>query len=126
MQYEASTPEEYRQLLEDDWRRSKLESLRTLIFQNGPQLEECIQYKMLGYRLGQTMVFQLNAQKGYVSLYIGDIRKVDPDGTILQGVNQGKGCIRFSKSVALEKTGVDEFIRKTIALAQAGVNIGCH
>lgn len=126
MQYDAKTPQEYLEMLDDDWRRSKLLELRALIVKSGPEYQECIRYKMLGYCRGEKFVFQLNAQKGYVSLYVGDHRKIDPDGTILKGVNKGKGCIRFGKSVVIEDSGAEQFIRKTLELVAAGVDTSCY
>jgi hypothetical protein len=46
---------------------------------------------MLCYRLNNLVLFHLNAQKGYVSLYCGDSKKIDPDGILLTGLNIGKG-----------------------------------
>ncbi|WP_313467869.1 DUF1801 domain-containing protein, partial [Carnobacterium sp.] len=74
MQYEATSPEEYVELLENDWRKEKLLQIRELILKYGPELEEGILYKMLAYSDGETQVFGLNAQKLYVSLYVGSIQ----------------------------------------------------
>lgn len=97
MQYDVQTPQEYMQMLEDDWRREKLEELRAIIKSCAPELTEGIDYKMLCYRDDKEIVFGLNAQKHYVSLYVGDVTKIDPDGSLLAGLNVGKGCIRFTK-----------------------------
>lgn len=71
MQYEATSPEEYVELLENDWRKEKLLQIRELILKYGSELEEGILYKMLAYSAGGTQVLGLNAQKLYVSLYVG-------------------------------------------------------
>jgi uncharacterized protein YdhG (YjbR/CyaY superfamily) len=47
MQYDASTPTEYLQLLEPDWRKDKLLEIRTLIKKHGPELKEGIRYGAL-------------------------------------------------------------------------------
>lgn len=44
---------------------------------------------MLSYRDERDIVLALNAQKHYVSLYAGDASKIDPDGTLLSGLNVG-------------------------------------
>ncbi len=52
MQYEAKSPKEYLEELENDWRKTKLKEIREMILSDGPELEEDIEYKMLSYRLG--------------------------------------------------------------------------
>ncbi|MEE9445303.1 MAG: hypothetical protein V3V19_06540 [Cocleimonas sp.] len=70
-------------------------------------------------------VFHLNAQKNYVSLYAGDLKKIDPEGVLLKGVNTGKGCIRFNKTLSLSEIKVEEFIGKAVSLWEKGVDLGC-
>ena len=125
MQYNVKTPEEYLEALESDWRKEKLESLRKLIKSAAPDILECINYKMLGYKYGEEFVFHLNAQKNYVSFYVGDSNKVDEDGSLLKGLNLGKGCIRFTKSIDISNTRMDEFIQKAINLYKQGIDIDC-
>lgn len=125
MQYDVQTPEEYMQALDHDWRRDTLEELRALIHQHGPDLVEDIAYKMLRYSDAEEGIFGLNAQKHYVSLYVGDIKKIDPDGSLLKGLNMGKGCIRFSKTKVVSETGIEEFITRTIDMSRKGKDIDC-
>ncbi len=110
MQYDAKTPEEYLSMLDNDWRRDKLLEIRRMILEHGPELEESIKYKMLSYDIGDEGLFGLNAQKSYVSLYVGDIEKIENSSTLLEGFNTGKGCIRVRKSVELSNTGLEQFI----------------
>lgn len=125
MQYDAKTPEEYLNMLEDDWRREKLEELRAIIKAEAPHFEECINYKMLGYRDAQDVVFHLNAQRGYVSFYVGDIKKIDPSGELLAGINMGKGCVRFTKSKVVSETRIREFISKAVEMRKLGEDFDC-
>lgn len=125
MQYDVKTPDEYMNALDDDWRRDTLTSLRHLIRETAPELEEGIKYKMLSYEDDRGAVFALNAQKGYVSLYVGDADKVDPEGQLLTGLDRGKGCIRFRKSVRVGETRIDEFIAHAAALRRGGGDVGC-
>ena len=125
MQYDVQTPDEYLRALEDDWRRAKLLELRSIIRDCGPELVEGIDYKMLSYRDEQGILFGLNAQKHYVALYVGDAHKVDPDGTLLAGLDVGKGCIRFSKSKAVAETGIREFIRRAVEMRRRGEDMDC-
>lgn len=125
MQYEVDSPEEYVAALEDDWRKEKLLKLRSIIKTKAPQLEEGIEYKMLRYSDGQGTIFHLNAQKNYVSLYVGNAEKIDPDGRLLEGIDVGKGCIRFKKPVNISDTLIEEFISRTIDLREQGKDIDC-
>lgn len=125
MQYDADDPEEYLKSLSSDWRKEKLEELRALILNQSEDWEECINYKMLCYRLNGNTVFHLNAQKGYVSLYVGNIKKIDPENTLLCDLNVGKGCIRFTKSKEVCSARIDEFIARSIELSTKGVDLSC-
>jgi len=125
MQYEANTPAEYMDALAPDWRRKTVAGLRSLIKANGPDLVEDIHYKMLGYADAAGYVFHLNAQKSYVSLYVGDTGRIDPEGDLLAGINCGKGCIRFKKSNEIDQTRIDEFITRALALRASGETFEC-
>jgi uncharacterized protein YdhG (YjbR/CyaY superfamily) len=125
MQYDARTPEEYLNGLEDDWRKPKLLALREMILSKDSSIEEGINYKMLCYRDDQGVIFHLNAQKNFVSLYIGNASKVDIDGSLLKGIDRGKGCLRFKKSTELSETQIDVFIAKTITMWKEGKDIYC-
>lgn len=125
MQYDVKTPSEYMQSLEDDWRKEKLSLLKTIILEQEPSIEESINYKMLCFSLNGITLFHLNAQRNYVSLYCGNISKVDPEGNLLKGLSLGKGCIRFSKTKKLEETGINKFIERAIKLLKAGEDLSC-
>ncbi|MBT9317666.1 DUF1801 domain-containing protein [Leptothoe spongobia] len=125
MQYDVNTPDEYLGLLSDDWRKEKLLALREIICAQAPDIVESIKYKMLSYGDDSGSVFHLNAQKNYVSLYVGNIDTIDPAGELTQNLNRGKGCIRFTKSVAISQTQIDVFIEKAIALWRQGDDLGC-
>jgi hypothetical protein len=125
MQYDVSTPDEYLKALEQDWRRDTLLRLRDLIQSSAPGWEETIRYKMLSYDDERGAVFALNAQKGYVSFYVGNAEKVDPSSELLRGLNCGKGCIRFKKSVKVADTRIHEFIAQAVAMRQQGDDFDC-
>lgn len=125
MQYEVSTPEEYLNALEKDWKQEKLMLLRAIIMTEGPDLVEGIAYKMLSYADQKGTIFHLNAQRNYVSLYVGDAGKVDPEGELLKGLDVGKGCIRFKKSASVSESRIDAFIKKAIQLWKDDVDIAC-
>ena len=125
MLYDVETPEEYLEQLPDDWRAEKLHELRKIILEKGPKLTENITYKMLGYGDGDKAAFCLNAQKGYVSFYVGNASKVDPSGELLEGLNRGKGCVRFTKSVDIGATRIDEFIERAVEMWEQGEDFDC-
>ena len=125
MQYNALTPAEYLDVLEEDWRKETLLQIRDVILEKAYDFKERIHYKMLCYTDELGDLFHLNAQKHYVSLYVGDSAKVDPDGSLLKGLNLGKGCIRFKKSVKVTDTRIDEFIERAVQLWKEGIDIGC-
>lgn len=125
MQYDAKTAEEYLEMLEEDWRKEKLLMIRQIILDYTPEMEEVIRYKMLNYGKEDDYVFALNAQKHYVSLYVGNIEKIDNAETLLEGYNYGKGCIRVRKTINIEETGLEQFIQKTIDMWRAGQDTSC-
>jgi hypothetical protein len=123
MQYDVATPEEYLRALDQDWRRDTLVALREIIQQSAPELREAIRYKMLSYEDDRGPVFALNAQKGYVSLYVTDAEQVDPTGALLAGLDRGKGCIRFKKSGKVADTRIDAFITRAVAVRRQGPDV---
>ena len=125
MLYEVDTPSEYIEQLDDDWRKEKLLRLRKIILSKAPEINESIEYKMLGFGDEDETVFHLNAQKNYVSLYVGNIKKIDETGDLLEGLNMGKGCIRFSKTKKIDDTRIDEFIERTVNLWREGADTDC-
>ena len=124
MQYDANTPDDYIKGLEEDWRKETLLTLRDMLL-NAGVLDEGIKYKMLSYGKDDNIPFQLNAQKNYVSLYVGNAEKVDPDGSLLQGIDVGKGCIRFKKTLDPKTTRINEFINKATDMWQKGADMDC-
>ena len=125
MLYDVKTPGQYFDALEDDWRKETLEQIRSIIRSKAPHLVEGINYKMLSYSDKKGVVFHLNAQKNYVSLYVGDAKKIDEDGGLLEGIEVGKGCIRFKKSVSVAYTRIDEFIVQAVDFWKSGKDIDC-
>jgi len=125
MLYNASTPAEYLNALDNDWRKEKLMEIRDLILGQDPDMIEGIDCKMLGYSWKNQAIFNLNAQAAYVSLYVGTIRKVKDGEMLLKPFNLGKGCIRVKKSIQLKDTQLEEFIKRAIDFVKQGGDIGC-
>ncbi len=96
MQYDAETPENYLELLDADWRRETLlEIRRAMLAVSG--VEEGIGHGMLQYRRGGEVFAHLNAQKGYVGVYLGELERLDPGGAMRGGMSCGKTCLRVRK-----------------------------
>ena len=125
MQYDVKTPAEYLEKLEDDWRKEKIEQVRKMILCKDSSIREGINYKMLSYEMLGNNIFHLNAQRAYVSLYVGNIEKVDKSQELLSEFNVGKGCIRIKRDIQLEHTRLEEFISKTIELWRKGGSTEC-
>ena len=96
MQYDATTPEAYLGLLENDWRRERLVAIRD-VFLGLKGIEEGIGHGMLQYRRNGEVFAYLNAQKGYVGVYLGDLERIDPGAAIRGTMNCGKSCVRVRK-----------------------------
>lgn len=79
----------------------------------------------IGGTFNQNSLFHLNAQKNYVSLYVGNMDKIDGSRQLLKAFDMGKGCIRVKKSVEIKETGLNVFIAKTIQYLRKGGNTGC-
>lgn len=124
MQYDAKDVDQYLEMLENDWRKELLTDIRSLIKESS-QLNEVISYKMLGYSDERGTLFHLNAQKNYVAFYVGDTKKIDPTGETLEGIDCGKGCLRFKKSTKLSETRLSDFIRLSVEKWNSGADIGC-
>jgi Domain of unknown function (DU1801) len=122
----GESAQEFLGKLENDWKKNKLSEVRQLLLYHS-QIKEGINYRMLSYGDGieEEPLFHLNAQKNYVSLYVGDIHKIDTDGSLLKGLSLGKGCIRISKSKDISDTGLNEFIQKTVDLWLAEEDTSC-
>jgi uncharacterized protein YdhG (YjbR/CyaY superfamily) len=114
MQYDVENSKEYIEALTDDWRKSRLLEIRQIILSSSPLIEESIQYKMLAFGTRDNILFHLNAQSAYVSLYVSDINKIDEGGHYLGGLSLGKGCIRFRKSDEIAGSQIDLFIKKAV------------
>lgn len=125
MQYDATTPAQYFSLLQDDWRKEKLMEVRELILASGPELSEGIEYKMLSYGNEHENIFHLNAQKGFVALYVGSIDKVKGGAELLEAYSRGKGCIRIKKANVILESGLPEFITKAVDSWRSGEEFGC-
>lgn len=125
MQYDVKTPGEYIKALKKDWRLEKLQALRKILKANVPNVKEGINYKMLSYDYEGDLIFHLNAQVNHVGLYVCDAKRIDADGTLLKGIDHGKGCIRFKKSTEINKSNIEKLVAAAVKLSEQGVKSDC-
>lgn len=59
VQYDVSTPTEYFEALEEDWRKEKVLEIREMILEYAPDIDESIRYKMLNYGNKKRMIMFL-------------------------------------------------------------------
>ncbi|MEO9826765.1 MAG: DUF1801 domain-containing protein [Paracoccaceae bacterium] len=102
MIYEATTPEDYLSVQDDDWRKERLLTIRD-VFLAVPGATEGMQYKMLHYAVGDISLGLLNAQRAYVAIYMDDLTVLDPDGNLRNGLDCGKSCVRVKKRSDMDK-----------------------
>ncbi len=124
MQYDVKNPKEYLEQLDGDWRKETLLAIRQVLLK-AYDFEEGIQYKMLSYGSGDNILFHLNAQANYVSLYVGNIDKVANAREMLKGLDLGKGCIRVKKSKNIENTDLIKFVDKAKDQWLQGHDLSC-
>ncbi|MEM6384537.1 MAG: DUF1801 domain-containing protein [Pseudomonadota bacterium] len=122
---DASNPKQYLEQLPEDWRRRTLLELGSIIHETASDLTESMSYGMLGYGAGDSFAFHLNAQRNYVSLYVGNASDIDPSGELLKGLNVGKGCVRFTKSKSPGDTRISEFIARAHEHWKTSGQTGC-
>ena len=104
MLHDSRDPQAYMDSLEEDWRKHLISFVADWIKDNVQDATPFMQYKMLAF--GDAVqtdeetdsIFCINAQRNYVSLYVGNIQRVDPDGTITAPFDCGKSCVRIKKS----------------------------
>ncbi len=101
MQYDAATPDAYLKMLDDDWRRERVLALRD-VFLRLDDIEEGMAHGMLQYRRNGEVFAHLNAQKGYVGVYLGELEKIDPGAAIRGKMSCGKACLRVKKRDGVE------------------------
>lgn len=127
MEYHANTPDEYISAVrnDNDWRLEKLESMRALIKSKAPEIVEDIKGSVLRQSDTARVLCCLHAQKNHVGLYVGEVKTIDADGKLLNGIDVGKGCIRIKKSLVIADTRIEEFVEQAVALWKTGVDLSC-
>ena len=121
--YAAESPDDYFRMLEDDWRKERIRQLHDFILTKMPGWEATIDYKMLGYGPKGDAQMHMNAQKGFVGLYVGDVERIDPGRRLSGSLNCGKGCVRLRKKDVLDE-GLIAFLNMYFDLKRQGAHLG--
>lgn len=135
MTYQASTPEEYLELIPEE-RKTAFTSLRNIILKNLPKgFEECISYGMLGYVVPHSIYpagyhcnpklplpfINIASQKNFIALYhmgiymhpellewfLAEFPKYSKSK-----LDMGKSCIRFKKMDDIPYDLIGELVQK--------------
>lgn len=105
-------------------RRATLKALRAIIRDTVPQATESISHTMPAYDY-QGMLCAFAAQKHYLSFYLLNGAVVDEHRHLLQGLNVGKGCIRFKDFSKLPEATIRTLLRAAAAANEASFNDHC-
>lgn len=113
MRREGSTPEEYLSGLES-WHLDKTTRLRELILESAPDLTENVRGGILYYE-DEGDVLALAAQKQYVALYVLVPDVMDARRELLEGLDCGKGCIRFKARTEIPEQAISQLLAAAAA-----------
>ena len=78
---------------------------------------------MLAYGSEASDLFGLNAQKSYVSLYVGTIEKIDNASVLLAGFDSVKGCIRIKSPLIFIKPYLRHLLSKLLIYGELVVTL---
>ncbi len=113
MRREGATPAEYLAGL-DGWQLDKVERLRRLVLESAPQVNETVRSGILYYD-DEGDLFALAAQKHYVSLYVLAPGAMAANAGALQGLDCGKGCIRFRARTEIPEAAIATLLKQAAA-----------
>lgn len=94
-------------------RRACLTTLRQLCQDMLIGYDEGMMYGMPGYARNGVVEVGFASQKQYISLYILKESVLDAHREQLQGLNVGKGCIRYRKPAQVDFAVVAELLKAT-------------
>lgn len=110
--------EAYLAALPEDRRRA-LEAVRQVVFEQVPDVEETMRYRMPTYEREGEIVCAFAAQKRYLSLYL-DAERVEAHRQALAGLDVGKSCVRFRRLEQLPPEVVGAILRESVARRRQG------
>jgi uncharacterized protein YdhG (YjbR/CyaY superfamily) len=95
-------------------RLAVLQQLRDLCLTTLAGYDESMAYGMPSYAKDGTIEVAFASQKQYISLYILKKEVLDRHRPALQGLNLGKGCIRYSKPQKVDFEVVERLLIDTV------------
>jgi uncharacterized protein YdhG (YjbR/CyaY superfamily) len=122
MRIEANTIAEYLDQIPPE-RKQAISTLRQLIHETVPDVEESLGYNMPTYNAAGDFLAAIASQKNYMSLYM-DSEVVAAHKDDLAGLNCGKSCIRFRRLEQLPLDVVRTMLLETVARRQQSGNPG--
>ena len=109
MRRNDSSPEAYRNDVTGE-QKEMLETIRGVIFEVAPKIEEIVEYGMLGY----PGLANLAAQKHFVALYVKP-SVLARHQEHLPGVDCGKSCARFRRPDQVDPARRRDLLRDVLA-----------
>jgi len=95
-------------------KRAALEKLRRAIKSAAPKAEECISYRLPGFRLGGKLLVSFGASANHCAFYPG-AHAVQAHRDELKAYDTSKGTIRFQADSPLPATLVRKLVKTRIA-----------
>jgi uncharacterized protein YdhG (YjbR/CyaY superfamily) len=95
-------------------RMEALQQLRKLCLETLDGYEESMVYGMPSYSKDGTVEVAFASQKSYISLYILKQEVMDRHRPALQGINLGKGCIRYTSPKKIDYAVVKDLLADTV------------
>jgi uncharacterized protein YdhG (YjbR/CyaY superfamily) len=96
-------------------RQAVLQQMRTLCVEMLDGYEESMVYGMPSYSRDGEVEVAFASQKNYISLYILKQDVFDRHRSSLQGLNLGKGCIRYTRPEKVDFDVVSQLLTDTVA-----------
>lgn len=95
--------------------REICDTLRALVHEVQPDVEESIQYRMPTFSLNGAMLCGFSPRKQYFSLYCCETPALETHRAALSHLDVGKGCIRFKTLAALPLPAIRAILAAGIA-----------
>jgi uncharacterized protein YdhG (YjbR/CyaY superfamily) len=119
MTSDAKTVDEYVKLVPEN-RTQAIEKLRDLCLKHLSEHEEGMMYKMPSYKRNNQVEVSFASQKQHICVYILKHEVMLNNKKRLEGLNHGKGCIRFANPNKIDYSTIEHLLKETVA-SDAGI-----
>jgi len=113
MKSEKTTVEEYMAEVPEK-RVPALEKIRQLCLTTLPDHEESMDYKMPSYVRNNQVEVAFASRKQHICIYILIHEVMLNNNDRLEGLNHGKGCIRFSNPDKIDFALIEDLLKETV------------